>query len=61
MTLGRIALRVDCRQPVQGRFRLLITGPQGYERAIALAIDDAPAVIADRVREAVSNPIRPRR
>ena len=37
--------------PYRGGFRLLITGPQGFERTVTLAIDDAAAVIADRVRE----------
>jgi hypothetical protein len=37
--------------PFRGGFRLLITGPQGFERTVTLAMDDAPAVIADRVRE----------
>jgi hypothetical protein len=30
---------------------LLITGPHGFERTVTLAVDDDPAVIADRVRE----------
>ena len=37
--------------PSKGGFRLLITGPQGFERTVTIAVDDAPAVIADRVRE----------
>ena len=37
--------------PFRGGFRLLITGPQGFERTVTIAVDDAPAVIADRVRE----------
>ena len=37
--------------PFKGGFRLLITGPHGFERTVTLAIDDDPAVIADRVRE----------
>jgi hypothetical protein len=37
--------------PFTGGFRLLITGPHGFERSVTLAVDDAPAVIADRVRE----------
>ena len=35
----------------KGGFRLLITGPHGFERTVTLAIDDDPAVIAERVRE----------
>jgi hypothetical protein len=37
--------------PFRGRFRLLITGPHGFERTVTLAVDDNPAVIADRVRQ----------
>jgi hypothetical protein len=32
-------------------FRVLITGPHGFERTVTFAIDDDPAVIAERVRE----------
>ena len=32
-------------------FRVLIAGPHGFERTVAFAIDDNPAVIAERVRE----------
>lgn len=37
--------------PFRGGLRLLITGPHGFERTVTLAIDDDPAVIAERVRE----------
>ena len=37
--------------PFNDGFRVLITGPHGLERTVAFAIDDDPAVIADRVRE----------
>ena len=37
--------------PFKGGFRLLITGPHGFERTVMFAIDDDPAVIAERVRE----------
>ena len=37
--------------PFQGGFRVLITGPHGFERAVTFALDDDPAVIAERVRE----------
>ena len=37
--------------PFKGGFRLLITGPQGLERTVTFAVDDAPAVIADSVRQ----------
>jgi hypothetical protein len=32
---------------------VLITGPHGFERTVAFALDDDPAVIAARVRETV--------
>jgi hypothetical protein len=31
--------------------KVLITGPQGYERTLTFALDDDPAEIAERVRE----------
>jgi hypothetical protein len=34
-----------------GGFRVLITGPHGFERTVMLVIDDGPAVIAKRVTE----------
>jgi hypothetical protein len=37
--------------PFNGGFRVLITGPHGLERTVTFAIDDGPAVIAERVRE----------
>jgi hypothetical protein len=40
--------------PLKGGFRVLITGPHGFERTVAFAIDDDPAVIAERVRETLA-------
>jgi hypothetical protein len=37
--------------PFNGGFRVLITGPHGFERTVTFAIDDDPAVIAERVRQ----------
>ncbi len=37
--------------PFHGGFRVLITGPHGFERTVTFAIDGEPAVIAERVRE----------
>src|ERR1700687_5830666 len=37
--------------PRRGGVRVLITGPRGFERTVVFAIDEAPAVIAERVRE----------
>ena len=39
--------------PFKRGFRLLITGPHGFERTVVLAIDDEPTVITDRVRQAL--------
>jgi hypothetical protein len=39
--------------PFRGGFRVVITGPNGFERAVTFALDDDPAVIAERVRETV--------
>jgi hypothetical protein len=39
--------------PFRGGFKVLITGPYGFERTVAFALDDDPAVIAERVRETV--------
>jgi hypothetical protein len=39
--------------PFRGCVKVLITGPHGFERTLSFAIDDAPAVIQDRVRERV--------
>ena len=38
---------------LRGGFRVLITGPHGFERTVTFAIDDDAAVIAERVREAL--------
>jgi hypothetical protein len=37
--------------PFKGGFRVLITGPQGFERIVVFALDDDSAEIARRVRE----------
>jgi hypothetical protein len=37
--------------PFKRGFRVLITGPHGFERTVTFATDDDPAVIAERVRE----------
>jgi hypothetical protein len=41
--------------PFRGGFRVIITGPEGFERALTFALDDDPAVIAERVRETVED------
>jgi hypothetical protein len=37
--------------PFRGGFRVLITGPQGFDGTAVFALDDDPAEIAERVRE----------
>jgi hypothetical protein len=37
--------------PFKGGFRVLITGPRGFERTVIFAIDDDPAEVAGRVLE----------
>jgi hypothetical protein len=39
--------------PFRGGFKVLVTGPHGFERTVVFALDDEPAVIAERVRETV--------
>jgi hypothetical protein len=41
--------------PFNGGFRVLITGPHGFERTATFAIDDDPTVIAERVRETLED------
>jgi hypothetical protein len=38
----------------QGGFKVLITGPHGFERTVTCALDDDSAVIGERVREALN-------
>jgi hypothetical protein len=37
--------------PFKGGFRVLMTGPHGFERTVTFALDDDPSDIAERVRE----------
>jgi hypothetical protein len=37
--------------PFNGGFRVLITGANGFECTVTFAIDDGPALIAERVRQ----------
>jgi hypothetical protein len=41
--------------PFQGGVHALITGPQGFERAVTFAFDEAPATITERVRETIED------
>jgi hypothetical protein len=37
--------------PFRGGVKVLITGPNGLERTVTFALDEDPALIAERVRE----------
>jgi hypothetical protein len=39
--------------PLRGGVRVLITGPQGFERSVAFAIDEDSVIIAQQVRETI--------
>jgi hypothetical protein len=39
--------------PFRGGVRVVITGPQGFERTVLFALDEDPAVITHRVRETI--------
>ena len=39
--------------PLRGGFKVLITGPQGFERAALFAMDEDPVAIKERVRETI--------
>ena len=41
-----------CR-PFRGGVRVIITGPQGFERTVLFALDEDPTVITQRVRETI--------
>jgi hypothetical protein len=39
--------------PFRGRVRVVITGPQGFERAVLFDFGADPAVITERVRQTI--------
>jgi hypothetical protein len=39
--------------PFRGDLRVIITGPQGFERYVAFAVNEDPAEISRRVRETI--------
>ena len=45
----------DGCDPFRGGFKVLITGPQGFDRTLVFALDDDEAVIAERVRETLDD------
>jgi hypothetical protein len=41
--------------PFRGGFKILITGPHGFERTAVFGIDDEPTVITERIRETLED------
>jgi hypothetical protein len=41
--------------PFQGGVRVLITGPQGFERTVSFAVDELPQEITRRIRETLED------
>ena len=41
--------------PFRGGVRVLITGPQGFERTVMFALDEPSATITERVRETIED------
>jgi hypothetical protein len=41
--------------PFRGGVRVLITGPHGFERTAAFAIDEEPSGITQRIRESIED------
>ena len=41
--------------PFHGGVRILITGPEGFERTVMFALDEAAATITERVRETIDD------
>jgi hypothetical protein len=40
-------------EPLRGGVRVLITGPQGFERTVTFDLAEDPAVITQRIRETI--------
>ena len=41
--------------PFTGGVRVLITGPQDFERTVTFGLDETPATITERVRETIED------
>jgi hypothetical protein len=41
--------------PFGGGVRVLITGPEGFDRTVSFALDEVPATISERVRQTVGD------
>ena len=39
----------------RGNVKVLIVGPDGFERRVVFAVDEEPAIIADRVRQTLDD------
>jgi hypothetical protein len=42
-------------EPYRGGVRVLITGPQGFDRTVTFELTDDAAVIAERIRETIQD------
>ena len=42
-------------EPLRGGVRVLITGPQGFDRTVTFDATDDAAVIAERIRETIQD------
>jgi hypothetical protein len=42
-------------EPIRGGVSTLITGPPGFERTVAFALDETSATITERVRETLED------
>ena len=41
--------------PLRSGVRVLITGPQGFDRTVTFAVTDDPAVITQRIRKTIED------
>ena len=41
--------------PFRGGVRVMLTGPQGFERSVAFDLKEDPAVITQRIRETIDD------
>jgi hypothetical protein len=50
---SRSRMRPGSQRPPRGGVRVLITGPQSFERAVIFAVTEGPGIITERVRETI--------
>jgi hypothetical protein len=41
--------------PLRGGVRVMITGPQGFDRSVTFDLADDPVVIAERIRQTIED------